>query len=471
MPQSPNLLFIFTDEHRKFDLGCYGNNDVMTPNIDRLASNGARFENCVSNAPVCVPARGSLLTGLCAQKHGAYTNDLEIRYDAESMADVLNNAGYHTGYIGKWHLCGVPRNQFIDADRRLGFTEWKVANCNHNYKKCYYDDENNGRHFVDGYEPEIFGQLAADFLDRNMNSEQPFALFLSFASPHEPHLIVGEEYLKMYENKTVSERPNVPDDIMVTFNKSITKEENLASLKGYYAHITAIDRQVGILTEKLRDKGLLDNTLVVFTADHGSMIGSHGRVHKQLPYEESCAVPLILSMNGYIPAGTNDTMIGLTDLPVTVAGLLGLKFSHDTDGLDLSSSIIGNEPGPDSCYMYDLYPCHQAYDSGLSAWRAIRTKKYTYAMFGTGEDWLLFDNENDRYQLNNLIDTEAAEGIKSELRRELTAYVEKYDGFMDGNAYIRFSNRVDDFNKSQKYFNRPALEELEESDNACNILT
>jgi arylsulfatase A-like enzyme len=461
MNQSPNLLFIFTDEHRKIDLGCYGNKEVMTPHIDFLAANGLRFENCISNAPVCVPARGSLMTGLCAQKHGAYTNDLEIRYDVESIADVLNCAGYHTGYIGKWHLCGVPRDQYIDCKRRLGFTEWKVTNCNHHYKNCYYDDDENVRHFIDGYEPEIFGKLAADFLDQNMDRDQPFALFLSFATPHEPHGVVGEEYLKMYEDRTVSARPNVPDDIMVTLKKSITKEESLVALKGYYAHIMAIDRQVGILLEKLRRKGLLEHTLVVFTADHGSMLGSHGTVHKQLPYEESCAVPLILSMNGYISTGVSDTIIGLTDLPVTVAGLLGLKFEQETDGLDLSGTIIGNELGPDSCYLYDLYPCHQAFDKGMFAWRAIRTKKYTYAIRAIGTDWLLFDNENDPYQLHNLIDDEAADEVKKELRQKLSAYVEKYDGFMDGNEYIRFSNRVEDFNKSQKYFNRPTLQELE----------
>ncbi len=464
MDRSPNLLFIFTDEHRKFDLGCYGNHDVMTPNIDRLSENGSRFENCISNSPVCVPARGSLLTGLSAQKHGAYINDFEIRYDIESIADVLNNAGYHTGYIGKWHLCGVPRDQYIDRGRRLGFTEWKVANCNHNYKNCYYDDENDQRHFVAGYEPEIFGQLAADFLTRNSDGDSPFALFLSFASPHEPHLVVGEEYLRMYENSSLSQRPNISDNIRVTLKKSITREENLASLKGYYAHITAIDRQIGILTGILREKGVLDNTLIIFTADHGSMLGSHGSVNKQLPYEESCAVPLIIYMDRRVPAGVNDTLIGLTDLPVTAAGLLGLKFTGDTDGLDLSGSVLSNSPGPNSCYMYDLYPSGNAYDNGLFAWRGIRTKKYTYAVKGTGEDWLLFDNENDPYQMNNLVGSEAAEAVKRELSPALKAYVEKYDGFMDGNSYIRFSGRVDDFNKRQTNFHRPTLQELEKAE-------
>ena len=133
MEKTQNLLFVFSDEHRKHDLGCYGNTIVKTPNLDRLAEEGLCFSHCVSNSPVCVPARGSLLTGLFPQKHGAFTNDLAIHSDCISIANVLNDAGYHTGYIGKWHLAGIPRDQFITEERRLGFKEWKVANCNHDY--------------------------------------------------------------------------------------------------------------------------------------------------------------------------------------------------------------------------------------------------------------------------------------------------------------------------------------------------
>ena len=137
-----NLLFIFSDQHRAMDLGCYGNSQVKTPELDGLSRLGTTFLNCVSNTPLCVPARGSILTGLMPIKHRAATNDLPISENVISIAHVLKEAGYHTGYIGKWHLAGVPRDKYISKGKgRLGFEEWKVCNCNHEYLDAYYYDE------------------------------------------------------------------------------------------------------------------------------------------------------------------------------------------------------------------------------------------------------------------------------------------------------------------------------------------
>lgn len=456
----PNLLFIFSDQHRKFDLTCYGNSEVLTPNLDCLAKEGVRFENCCSNSPVCVPARGTLLTGLYAQKHGAYTNDLEIRYDLESIADVLKQNGYHTGYIGKWHLCGVPRTQYIDEARRLGFEEWKVANCNHHYLSCYYDDEENNRHYVDGYEPEIFGSLAQEFIERNSGKDQPFALFLSFASPHDPHQLVGEEYKEIYKDRDVTLRPNATDQILRKIGTYSTKEQQVESVRGYYGHITAIDKQVGLLIDALKEKGEKDHTLIVYTSDHGDMLGSQGLVDKQLPYEESIGVPLIMSFKDKVEVGVRSQLIGLVDLPVTILSMLGLGFTNPTDGKDLKDMVEKNKSGNSECYLFDMYPCHQAFDKGMHAWRGIRTPRYTYAVYGAGEEWLLFDNEKDPYQKNNLIHDQSMESVKEELHKILADYVNKNDGFMNGEDYIRFSHREEDFDKSQTYFKRPKLEEL-----------
>lgn len=455
----PNLLFVFSDQHRKFDLGCYGNQEVMTPCLDQLAEEGVRFEHCCSNSPVCVPARGSLLTGLCAQNHGAFTNDLKIRYDVESIADVLKRAGYHTGYIGKWHLCGVPRDQYVDQARRLGFEEWKVANCNHDYLDCYYDDEENVRHKVDGYEPEIFGNLAAEFLERNADKDEPFALFVSFATPHDPHDRVGEEYKKMYEGKPVTLRPNTPDRVMVKTGTYIDREEQAKLARGYYGHVSAIDKQMGRFLDILEKKGKKDQTLIVYTSDHGDMLGSQGTRDKQLPHEESIGVPLLMSMKGVMEPGVSKELIGLVDLPVTIAGLLGLSFENETDGKDLSKVVLGEEQGQSECYLYDLYPCHQAADKGMKAWRGIRTQRYTYAVYGDGTEWLLFDNEADPYQMENRIHDPHMQEIKEDLSARLKTYVERFDGFMTGDEYIRYSNKVKEFNESQKYFHRPPLDE------------
>ncbi len=454
-----NLLFIFADQHRRFDLGCYGNRQVMTPHLDELASQGLRFTGCCSNSPVCVPARGSLLTGLHAARHGALTNDLAIRYDVESIADVLHAGGYHTGYIGKWHLCGVPRAQHVDRARRLGFDEWKVANCNHNYLNCWYDDEKDERHAVEGYEPEIFGGLAAEFLQRNVQAQEPFALFLSFATPHDPHDKVLETYMEQYRGREVTLRPNAPERIMVNREHFISHAEQVERMRGYYAHITAIDRQVGVLMELLREKGVLDDTLVVYTADHGDMLGSHGQKDKQLPYEESIGVPLLMRWPGRIVPGVQEGLIGLVDLPVTVAGLLGLSFHSSTDGADLSRMALCGGAGLSECYLYDLYACHQAADKGQEAWRGIRTDRYTFVTHGDGSDWLLFDNTKDPYQMVNLVDDPAAAEKKAELFERLRRHVEHTDAFLNGADYMRFCGRAKDFNESQLYFHRAPIAE------------
>ena len=455
--KKPNLLFIFSDQHRKFDLGCYGNTEIATPNLDRLAENGIRFENCCSNSPVCVPARGSILTGLMAQNHKAFTNDLSIRYDIQSIADVLNEAGYRTGYIGKWHLCGIPRNQFIDRKRRLGFQDWKVANCNHNYLNCYYDDENDVRHHVEGYEPEIFGQLAFEYLDQVTDRKQPFAIFVSFATPHDPHDKVGEEYLKMYEDSSVSMRANVKEPIMRNRTTFISKERQRELIRGYYAHVTAVDLQIGRMQELLEKKGMLDHTLIVYTSDHGDMLGSQGTSDKQLPYEESIGVPLIMSWPERLNPGVRKGLIGLVDLPVTLLSMMGLNFRDPTDGKDLAQMTNDPEIGNECCYLYDLYPCHQAYKKGMSAWRGIRTPRYTYAVYGTGEEWLLFDNEKDPLQMHNLIQNPQYNEVKEVLYAKLKACVDEYDGFMNGDEYIRYSGRIKEFNASQEYFNLPLI--------------
>lgn len=157
MKKAPNLLLIFSDQHRSCDLGCYGNKQVMSPNFDVFAEKAAVFTTCISNTPVCVPARGSLLTGLFSIKHRAVSNDLPINPDLESIADVMNDNGYHTGYIGKWHLAGIPREQAIHKQNRLGFSEWKVNNCNHDYMNAHYYDEDNIKHDIEGYERLICG--------------------------------------------------------------------------------------------------------------------------------------------------------------------------------------------------------------------------------------------------------------------------------------------------------------------------
>ena len=207
-----NLVFVLSDQHRVFDLGCYGNHHVQTPALDAFARRATRFTQCISNSPLCVPARGSLLTGCLPIRHGAITNDLPLREDVTTIANVLHDAGYATGYVGKWHLDGIPRDKPIaDAVRRRGFSECKAYNCNHEYYRGYYYDEKNQRISVEGYEPITQTDLAVDFIERR--HREPFALFLSYGPPHDPYDQVPERHLSSYRDQALPLRPNVPETI------------------------------------------------------------------------------------------------------------------------------------------------------------------------------------------------------------------------------------------------------------------
>ena len=456
--QKPNILFVFSDQHRWCDLGCYGNMQVISPNLDMFAKKAVCFENCISNSPVCVPARGSLLTGLLPMRHKAITNDLPIDTGVESIAHVLSENGYHTGYIGKWHLAGVPRDRYIPGGKeRLGFSEWKVCNCNHSYLNAYYYEESNKRIEIDGYEPIEQTNMAIDFINRNR--DKSWALVLSWSPPHDPYGEVPQKYLDMYQSEQIQLRGNVPDRIISTLKRTFSKSDMIENYKGYYAHITALDEQFGRLIHALEHGGQIDNTLVVYTSDHGDMLGSQGYTNKQLPYEESVKVPLLVYLKGKTTSMKSDEMIGLVDLPVSLLGLLGMKFSGNVDGKDLHRLFLDRDAkGLDECYLFDLVPCHQAADRGGSEWRGIRTSKYTFARTGKDDGFVLFDNENDILQQRNLINQSDYTIVKNGLLEVLNGYIEKYDKFFPWEQLIREYGFLEEWNRSQDYFKLPLLD-------------
>lgn len=459
MSQRPNLLFVFSDQHRWCDLGCYGNSEVATPAMDRLAREGVRFTTCISNAPLCVPARGSLLTGQLSRRHRAITNDLPITHDIESVAHVLNAAGYRTAYIGKWHLAGVPREQHVPrGPGRLGFETWKVRNCSHQYVDATYHDEDGREHRHVGYEPRGQTDLAIDFIEHAGAGTEPWALYLSWGPPHDPYDTAPEEYRRRYDPADLSLRPNVPNVIRHTQTTTYDRAKIRENLAGYYAHISALDDQLARLLEALDRAGQRENTIVVYTSDHGDMLGSQGLTNKQLPYEESLRVPLLISWPGTIAPYVCEELIGIVDLPVTVVGLMGLSFRGETDGHDLSA--LGWDPrarGRDACYATDLVPCHQAAARGGSEWRAIRTKQYTFVRTASDDGCLLYDNVADPYQQRNLIDAASMREVADDLRRRLNEFVAAHDELLPWDELIRRWGLVAEWNKSQEYFGLPRL--------------
>ena len=427
----PNLLFIFADQMRAQAMGCMGHPTVRTPNLDAMARNGMLFENAVSNCPVCTPYRASLLSGRYPLSTGMFMNDLRMPTDIPTFGTLFRDAGYHSGYIGKWHLDGPTRGGFTPpGPRRQGFDDfWAVANCNHNYMKAYLYRETSEPIWLKGYEADVHTDLALEFLE-GAPAGQPFCLFVSWAPPHNPYNLMPDEY-RVYSADDVQPRPNCP-------------EPPLEDLAGYYAHITALDRDLGRIMTTLEQRGLLDETVVVFTSDHGDMLGSHRQQRKQRPWDESVLVPMLVQQPGRIPAGQRSrAMVNTQDFMPTLLTLCGLDIPGGVEGSDLSRVWTGRtKRGPNSAFLADYVSFSEARD--LPEWRGVRTDRYSFISTIDGP-WMLFDNQKDPYQLRNILHEPEGRATRRKLERELDGWLDRTsDTFMGPEDYLaRFGYEVD----------------------------
>ena len=281
----PNIVVVLADQWRAQAFGFAGDPNAKTPNFDRLAGESVRFINAVAGMPVCSPTRASLLTGQRPLTHGVFLNDVPLSPDANTLPKVLKAAGYDTGAIGKWHIDGQGRSAFIPRERRQGFDYWKMLECTHNYtNSIYYGDTAEKLHWS-GYDSLDQTRDACDFLRARAKAEKPFLLWLAWGPPHDPYLTAPAKYRALYDPAKLALRPNIPAHLEAQARKN---------LAGYYAHCSALDDAMGELLTTLRETGLAENTIVVFSADHGDMLGSQGLWKKQKPFDESARVPLLI---------------------------------------------------------------------------------------------------------------------------------------------------------------------------------
>jgi len=417
------LLFLFGDEHRGQALGCAGNRDVRTPVIDRLAAEGVQFTHAYANTPVCTPCRGTLLTGQWPLRHGAVSNDLPVKtgWETPSIARALKAAGYRCGYVGKWHIGGWPRDRFTPpGPARLGFEDlWAAWECHHQYMvPKYHLNDSPAPVLLEGrYEPDVQTDIALEWLnERPEGGEAPFCLFLSYGPPHGPYRPVPPGLEGAYDPAALFVRPNCAD----------TAEER-RDLADYYAHVTALDAQIGRMVDYLRATGQLEDTLVVYTSDHGTMLGSQGHHNKQQPWEESINVPLVMRFGERLPRGTrSDLLISALDYAPTLLGLLGVDVPAAMEGRDLSAAAVGDarDERPRLVCIGEMVCCDQAVREGLVPWRGVRTERHTYVRNLEGP-WVLYDNETDPYQLRNLVDDPARRPVRDELEAELGRWMER----------------------------------------------
>jgi arylsulfatase A-like enzyme len=410
----PNVLFIMPDEWRGQALGCMGNPDVQTPHLDQLASEGMLFRQAFANTPVCCPARATILTGTYTSRNGMLANDLRLKETLGTIAGVYEQAGYRTGFIGKWHLDGGPRLPgFVPpGPRRHGFQYWAANECNHNYFYNWYFRDENVPIVSEKYEPEFWTDLAIEFLDTSQ--DKPFFLMLAPGAPHDPYL-APEKYLDLYDPKKLAMEPNWVAGTPAAGRKEIA---------GYYAAITAVDDQVGRLLRRLRELKLERNTIVLFSSDHGNMLGSQGKILKRKPWEESIQVPAIMRYPGVIsPGRKTNALFSHVDFAPTLLSLCALPIPAEMQGTDLSQVAAGKgEEAPASVFFQIFGPYHG--DGTERAWRGVRTERFMYARWESGP-WLLYDLRKDPNELQNLVTGAAYSTELQELDKKLLDWMSR----------------------------------------------
>jgi arylsulfatase A-like enzyme len=429
--QRPNILFIIADQWRAEAFGYAGNPDVKTPNLDRLQREGIDFQNAVASVSVCCPSRASLMTGQRALTHGVFVNDVPLSPRATTLSKVLHQAGYDTGCIGKWHLNGHGRSAFIPQERRQNFDYWKVLECTHEYNNSHYYAATTNLLKWNGYDVIAQTQDAAQYLRKHAHAKKPFFLYLSWGPPHNPYQTAPPAFRSMYRAAGLSTRLNVPAD-----HQTATK----SNLAGYYAHCTALDRCVGTLLQTLRNSGLETNTLVIFTSDHGDMLGSHGLSSKQQPFDESIRVPLLMRWPAALgnQAKQLDAPFCSSDFMPTILGLCGIAVPATVEGIDYSGYIQGDIDPSDGATLISCPVPFGEYSrqSGGREYRGIRTTRYTYVRDLSGP-WLLFDNELDPLQMNNLVGRPDFEQLQALLEENLVQkLVDTKDQFLPAQAYL-----------------------------------
>lgn len=447
----PNIIFVLADQLRYQSCGYAGDRKAHTPNIDGLAASGVSFRQAVSSMPVCCAYRASLFTGKYTSSTGMVINELRMNTHHTCLGHCLTQAGYDTGYIGKWHLYANelgnhhdPKNSFVPrGPDRLGFDgHWAAYNFRHNY----YDFHLNGIHFDayyhtespekipydEGvYEPDAQTDMAIDYITGAKDGAKPFFLSLNYGTPHDPWFRrnVPEEFYGMFKDVPFPPPPNYSDELDPYGDAWSNLKKNPEALdewmRCYYAMTANLDWNLGRLLGAVDQAGIGEDTIFIFTSDHGEMFGAQGRMKKNIFYDEAVRVPFLMRWPGKIPGGlVTDACLGTVDIMPTLLTLAGIPAPKEVEGMDLSPIAMGGEgPEPGFAFLMNTGAC-ALWENGHE-WRALRSKRHTYAVLRGREEKslprkeLLFDNVSDPFQMANLAGKPEYEKDLTELRGKL----------------------------------------------------
>ncbi|MCI8268819.1 MAG: sulfatase-like hydrolase/transferase [Lachnospiraceae bacterium] len=429
-----NLVIILSDQHSKRMLGCYGNEKVKTPNLDRLGAEGVCFDNAYCNSPICVPSRAVFATGDYASRNGYWDNAHAYGGEVKSWGGRLQEEGYSVTTIGKLHYKNEsPKTGFVDQRIPLN-----IKNGVGDVYGAIRDKEITRYQFRDAlltagagesdyitYDREVAKRAAAYLKTEGTGKEKPFVLYVGFVTPHFP-LIVPQEYLDLYPDEEAIRRPVqfepeewnhhpvVEDYRRYCGTEQVSREQAIHAIRTYYGLCSFMDEQVGVVMDALRDSGLDVCTRVLYSADHGDTMGDHGVYFKSTMYEGSVGIPMMMK-GPDIPAGERrDTIVSLADVYPTVLENVGVEASEEDRRLPGSSLLAYAKGKKEERTAFSEY-----YSQGIyTAMFMLRKGPYKYVHY-VGERPQLFDLEKDPLEQQDLAEGPEYEEALSRLYEEL----------------------------------------------------
>lgn len=420
--RKPNVVVFFTDQQRWDTTGVHGNPLDLTPNFDRMAQQGTHLYHTFTCQPVCGPARSALQSGLYPTQTGCFHNGVPLPIETKTLAKQFKKGGYQTGYIGKWHLAA---EEPVTEERRGGYEYWLAANglehTSDAYDTVLYDNDHQ-KVKLPGYRVDAMTDAAIRYIDQQ--KENPFFLFLSYLEPHHQNRTddypAPDGYRERYTSRWV------PPDLAALGG---TAHQHLG---GYYGMVKRLDEALGRLIDALKSLSLLEDTIILFTSDHGCHFKTRNKEYKRSCHESSIRIPTALMGPGFNQGGQKKELVSLIDLPSTLLDAAGLPIPEEMMGQSILPLIRNeNEPWQEDVFI-------QISESQVG--RAIRTKKWKYSVSAPTKnpvqdagsnhyvEEFLYDLDVDPYELTNLIGFKSHQEVADRLRERLITRIEEVEG-------------------------------------------
>lgn len=431
MNNRPNIIFFFSDQQRWDTVGCYGQKLAVTPNLDTLAEEGVKFENAFSCQPICGPARACIQTGQYATQTGCFRNDIPLPVDTKTIANYFSESGYEVGYIGKWHLASERGNEEanfkhkpVPPELRGGYKDYWLASdllefTSHGYDGYMFDQDMNKVEFK-GYRVDCVTDFALEYLE-SRKQDKPLFLMISYIEPH--HQNDHNRYEGPEGSKERFKDYEVPGDLLGTEGDW---KENYAD---YLGCCRSLDDNLGRLRKKLNDVGMGDNTVILYTADHGSHFRTRNAEYKRSCHEASIRLPMIAWGPGFTGGKVVNELVSLIDVPPTLLACAGISKPDIMQGNPMQQLAEGAAQNWPEEVFVQISESHTG--------RCIRTKQWKYSV-GTSdpvsqttgfsemyEEQFLYNLETDPYEKNNLVTAKEYKEIRSELALLLKKHMSK----------------------------------------------